>query len=223
MKDLSLVPLSAAIRSAASRLWTRELCGLSKMLAWFVLLDVCGGAQGADRYVGRCDVVFKVDSTLHAFTGDITNIALVVFRETNPAGAAVLNTRIEIAPQRLTTHHKKRDADMYKMFQPELYPKLLAVVTNAPLAAANLAPGGPASRAGHLPVLLTFCGVTREVQARILNPQPQADGWTFDLVTEVSLKAFHLKPSSALFGTLTVRDIVVVEAHVTVRKEAAKP
>lgn len=193
------------------------------MLVLFALLSLCGVVQGAEKYVGRCDVVFKVDSTMHNFTGDITNIALVVFCDTNASGEAALNTKIEIAPRQLTTHHEKRDADMYKMFRPDLYPKLLAVVSNAPLAAAKLAPGTAPSLPGRLPVRLTFCGVTREVMAKTLNPQPQSDGWTFDLVTDVSLKAFHIVPPSAMLGMLKVGDIVVVKAHVTVKKEVAKP
>jgi hypothetical protein len=195
--------------------------GLTLILA--ALAGFCGAAQGADKYVGRCDVVFKVKSTLHDFTGNITNLALVVVCDTNSAGEALLNTQLEIAPRQLTTHHAKRDADMYKMFRPQLYPKLLAVVTNAPLAPARLTPGDAASDPGRLPVRLTFCGVTKEVQAKTRNPQPQTDGWVFDLVTEVSLKAFQLKPSSAMLGLVTVNDIVVVEAHVAVHKAAAGP
>jgi hypothetical protein len=167
-------------------------------------------------------VIFKVDSTMHAFTGDITNIALVVFCETNSAGEAVLNTEIEIAPGQLTTHHKKRDADMNKMFRPELYPKLLASVSNVPLAAVIPAPGPPPAHPGRFPVRLTFCGVTHEVQATTLNSQMQADGWTFDLATDVSLKAFHIVPPSAMLGIMRVGDIVVVRAHITMNKEAAR-
>ena len=214
MKHPSLVPLSA---------WSGKIFRLCAVVVLFALPSLCSAGQGADRYVGRCDVVFKVDSSMHAFTGDITNIALVVFCDTNAAGEMVLNTQIEIAPRELTTHHKKRDADMYTIFRPERYPKLLASVSNAPLAAANLAPGPAPSRPGRLPVRLTFCGVTNEVQATTLNPQPQAEGWSFDLVTDVSLKAFHIAPPSAMLGILKVGDIVVVKAHVTVKKETGKP
>jgi hypothetical protein len=68
-----------------------------------------------------------------------------------------------------------------------------------------------------LPVELTFCGITRLVQARIVNPKPHAEGWEFDLLTEVSLKSFKLKPSSVL-GIIRVKDKVLIEAHVTVQK-----
>ena len=214
MKHLPLVPLSAS---------RCKVIRLSAVLVLLALPSLGTAAEHGDRYFGRCDVIFKVDSTMHAFTGDITNIALVVFCDTNSAGEATLNTQIEIAPGQLSTHHKKRDADMYRMFRPELYPKLLASVSNAPLVAANLAPGTLPSRPGRLPVRLTFCGVTQEVQAATLNPQAQADGWTFDLVTDVSLKAFHIVPPSAMLGMLKVGDIVIVKAHVTVKKEPATP
>jgi len=187
------------------------------IVTFTALLGLCSAGQGAEKYVGHCSVVFRADSTLHAFTGDITNFALVVSCDTNAAGTALLNTRIEIAPRQLTTHDEKRDADMYKMFRSDLYPKLIAAVSNAPLAAANLIPDTPQSGPGVLPVELTFCGITRLVQARIVNPKPHAEGWEFDLLTEVSLKSFKLKPSSVL-GIIRVKDKVLIEAHVTVQK-----
>lgn len=178
--------------------------------------------HAADRYAGTCNIVFAGDSTLHAFTGDITNIAIVVSCDTNATGAAVLNARLEIAPKQLSTHHEKRDKNMYAMFKPDKFPKLLAVVTNAPLAAAKLTPTEAAGTNGVLPVQLTFCGITKEVTAKTMNQQLLADGWEFDLQTDVSLKAFKLEPPSVLFGAISVDDKVVIKAHVKVKKDAAK-
>jgi hypothetical protein len=186
-------------------------------------LALATNLSAVDRYAGTCDVVFTGDSTLHAFTGNITNIAVVVFCDTNAAGGAVLNTRIEIAPRQLTTHHEKRDKNMYAMFEPDRFPKLIAVVTNAPLAAARLTPAAAAGIPGTLPVRLTFCGITHDVPAHTTNPKPHAAGWEFDLQTEVSLKAFKLEPPSVLFGAISVDDKVVIKAHVTVTKEIPKP
>lgn len=176
----------------------------------------------ADQYAGTCNVVFEGDSTLHAFSGNITNVALVVFCDTNATGAAMLNTRIEIAPNQLTTHHKKRDVNMYKMFQPDRFPKLLVVVTNAPLATARLVPANTPATTGSLPIQLTFCGITKAATATTSNPKPWPNGWEFDLQTDVSLKAFQLKPSSALLGMISVDDKVVIKAHVKVQKETSK-
>jgi polyisoprenoid-binding protein YceI len=163
-------------------------------------------------------VVFEGDSTLHAFTGDITNVPLMVLCETNPSGEALLNTRIEISPRRLTTHHAKRDANMYKMFQSDRFPKLIALVTNAPLAAARLTPSSTSTDPGLLPVQLTICGITKQVQATTTIPESLAEGWEFELETDVSLKDFKLKPPSALLGTISVRDRVRVKAHVKLQK-----
>lgn len=189
-----------------------------------LLMTCCGlafspAAAATEHYAGRCDVVFEADSTLHEFTGDITNIAVLVLCHTNAAGEVMLNTRLEISPKQLTTHHAKRDANMYKMFQSDRFPKLFAVVTNAPLTVARLVPSTPPAEAGTLPMQLTFCGITKAVSARTLNPQLISEGWEFDLQTEISLKAFQLKPSSALFGMISVDDKVVIKAHVKVKKE----
>lgn len=193
------------------------------MLFSIALFPWLGQANAAERYVGTCNVVFEGDSTLHAFTGDITNITVVVFCDTNSAGVAILNTRLEIAPKQLTTHHEKRDKNMYAMFKPDSFPKLFAVVTNAPLAAAKLTPAETANTAGTLPVQLTFCGISKEASAKTTNPKAHADGWEFDLATEVSLKAFKLEPPSVMFGAISVDDKVVIKAHVKVQKETPKP
>lgn len=187
-----------------------------------VLLVINANTSAADKYLGHCDVVFEADSTLHAFTGDITNIAVLVLCDTNATGEAILNTRLEIGPKQLTTHHEKRDANMYRMFQPDRFPKLIVVVTNAPLAAARLAPTNAPASAGSLPIQLTFCGITKAATATTSNPKPSADGWEFDMATDVSLKAFKLQPSSALFGMISVDDKVVIKAHVKVQKEISK-
>ncbi len=187
------------------------------MLALVALLRCGSAVEAAEKYVGRCDVVFEGDSTLHGFTGDITNVPITVLCETNGSGEAVLNTRIEIGPQELTTHHAKRDANMYKMFQADRFPKLVAVVTNASLSAASLSPAS--KHPGTLPVQLTFCGITKEVRATTTSQPPRAEGWEFYLQTELSLKDFKLKPPSALLGVISVRDAVKVKAHVKLQKE----
>jgi len=182
-----------------------------------------GPAAGAvERYVGTCNVEFEGDSTLHAFTGHITNIALVVFTDTLAPSQAVLNTRLEIKPRHLTTHHKKRDANMYKMFQEDRFPSLILVVTNASLAAARLSSATPPAGPGELPLQLIFCGITNQVIAHTVNPQAIAEGWEFDLDTTVSLKAFKLEPPSTLLGAISVKDSVKVKAHVKLRKEPPK-
>jgi len=192
------------------------------LLVTAVSLLFAGSGLAADKYVGTCNVVFEGDSTLHSFTGDITNIAVIVFCETNSAGAAVLNTRLEIAPKQLSTHSAKRDANMYEMFKADKFPKLIAIVTNAPLAAAKLTPTESTGTNGVLPMQLTFCGITKEVSAKILNQKSPADGWEFDLQTDVSLKAFKLEPPSVMFGAISVADKVVIKAHVVLKKVATK-
>ena len=178
----------------------------------------CWLAGAAEKYVGHCDVVFEGDSTLHGFMGDITNVPVTVICDTNGSGEALLNTRFEIGPRQLTTHHAKRDANMYKMFQSDRFPKLLVVVSNAPLAAAILSPTSNSTGPGSLPVQLTFCGITKEVRATTIHPLRVTEGFEFELETDISLKDFKLKPPSVLLGTISVRDTVKVKAHVKLQK-----
>lgn len=195
---------------------------LNTLLVTGITLLLCRRGYAAENYVGTCNVVFEGDSTLHGFSGDITNIAVVVVCETNSAGAAVLSTRLEIVPKQLSTHSAKRDANMYEMFKSDKFPKLIAAVTNAPLTAAKLTPAESAGTNGVLPMQLTFCGITKAVSAKTTNQKSHADGWEFDLQTDVSLKAFKLEPPSVMFGAISVDDKVVIKAHVILKKEAAK-
>jgi polyisoprenoid-binding protein YceI len=188
------------------------------LLVLSALLRLAAAVEAAEKYVGRCDVVFEGDSTLHGFTGDITNVPLTVLCETNHSGEALLSTRVEIAPRQLTTHHAKRDANMYKMFQSDRFPKLVALVTNAPLAAARLLPSTASNDPGTLPVQFTFCGISKEVSAATHHTMRVAGGLEFDLETDLSLKDFNLKPPSALLGTISVRDRVKVKAHIKLQK-----
>ncbi|HTY88913.1 MAG TPA: YceI family protein [Candidatus Acidoferrum sp.] len=196
----------------------RPFKSLLALLTAAVLPVFTPAAGAADKYVGRCDVEFAGDSTLDAFAGDITNVPLTVICTSNRADGALLNTRIEIGARQLTTHNTRRDANMYKMFQSDQFPTLFVDVTNASLAAAQLVPGQQAEP-GTLPLRVTICGVTNEVRAVTLNPQPVTNGWGFELETELSLKDFKLKPPTLLFGAITVHDIVKVKARVRVQKE----
>lgn len=200
----------------------REIHFFTALLVAAVSLLIADRGFAAEKYVGTCNVVFEGDSTLHGFTGDITNIAVIVFCETNSAGAAMLHTRLEIAPKQLSTHSAKRDANMYEMFKSDKFPKLIAVATNASLAAAKLTPAEAAGTGGVLPLQLTFCGITKEVSAKTMNQKSHADGWEFDLQTDVSLKAFKLEPPSVMFGAISVADKVVVKAHVKVKRDTLK-
>jgi len=59
---------------------------LTVIVAITALLGFCSAGWGAEKYVGHCSVIFRADSTLHAFTGDITNFALVVSCENELSG-----------------------------------------------------------------------------------------------------------------------------------------
>ena len=84
--------------------------------------------EGKKKYAGRCDVAFEGDSTLDRFSGNVTNLPLKVLCATNEAGKAILSTRLGISPYQLTTHNKKRDANMYKMFGADHFTNIVVVV-----------------------------------------------------------------------------------------------
>lgn len=193
-------------------------CGWNCVIAVSLLLVSYSGTA-ADEFVGHCDVVFHGDSTLDSFTGTITNVPLEVICETNDTGALLLNTRIEIEPRELTTHSPKRDANMYQMFHADQFPRMLVVVSNAPLDAVHCESTGLNRGMGKLPIKVTICGITNDVNASTSHSTLAAQVWEFDLATALSLKSFKLKPPTMLLGTITVSDVVGVTAHVRLQKQ----
>jgi len=201
---------------------TRFGIKLLPLLLGLTTLGVSPATRATEVYHGRCDVTFTGDSTLHDFVGHITNLPVMVRLETNSANLATLNTRLEIKPQQLSTHHKGRDANMYKMFREESFPVLVVTVTDAPLAEARLTPESREAVPGQLPLQLNFGGVTNTVPALTSHPMPLAEGLEFDLDTAISLKSFWLEIPSAMFGAISVKDTVKIKAHVKVLKEPPK-
>jgi len=108
---------------------------------------------------------------------------------------------------------------MYKMFRSDSFQKLFVVVTNASLDAAQLVTTGSRSSPGTLPMEVTICGITKEFRAATFDPELIAEGWEFELETDLSLKEFKLEPPSLLLGVISVRDNVRVKAHVKLQKE----
>ena len=192
---------------------------LLALLVALVFTVFHNAAEAAAKYVGHCNVGFAGDSTLDHFTGDATNVPLTVLCGTNVEGKLVLNMYVEISPLQFTTHNKKRDANMYKMFRSDSFPKMVVVVTNAALDAAQLVSSASHGSPGALPVLVTICGITKEFRVATTDPEPIEDGWEFELETDLSLKEFKLVPPTALLGTVTVHDNVKVKAHVKLQKE----
>jgi hypothetical protein len=194
-----------------------------RFLALAAFLAAGGSLAAAERYEGTCEISFDAESTLHDFSGIVSNVTVSVLLETNSQGVAVLSTVIPIKPRQLTTFHKKRDGHMYEMFREKTFPTLFVILTNAPLAAAKLAPTFSGSESGTLPVSFAFAGVTNQVTGTIHRQAVLAEGFEFEMLTLISLKAFKLEPHSALFGAITVKDGVQVKTHVKVLKQPPKP
>jgi hypothetical protein len=176
-------------------------------------------AESGSRYVGRCDVVFLGDSTLDSFTGEVTNLPVKVLCSTNDTGKALLNARLGISPYCLSTHNKKRDANMYKMFGADRFTNILVVVTNAALDARQLSLKISRANPGFVPLQVTMHGITRELQATLVDPEIDEEDLEFGLETALSLKDFKLEPPSMLLGAVVVRDTVKLKAHVKLQKE----
>ncbi len=153
-------------------------------------------------------ITFTGDSTLHAFSGEATAEAPTWMRQTNGAWRVDLHVRAAD----LHTGHDKRDRNMWRMLEGELFPTLSGFMEDLPA----LAPGGSATHR----LRLRIHGRELEVPATI-TAAPGADGAPqLDVHFVVSLQALALKPPAVL-GLIRVHD--TVDVHVRIPPPGEQP
>lgn len=170
-----------------------------------------------ESWSGVSDVRFKGYSTLHDFEGTIERVPLQATVTPGKEGRVVSATS-EVPVKRMSTRHEERDQNMMKMFQEATFRVIKVEVNRA--TERDLRPHG--TKPGSMPVALTIAGTRGVVTGSVVNLSESDKEVSFDLKFPVSLKAFKLKPPSALIGLVRVKDNVDVTAHVALRKEGAQ-
>lgn len=154
------------------------------------------------------EVHFFGDSTLHGFEGTASLAGWAL----EPGDAATYRAEARIPTASMTTDHRKRDANMMKMLEAEVYPELAGVLEAIPEALVV----AEASEPVLAPMALTLHGETHEIPCRVTRTVAEDGEPVLDLTFTVSLKAFSLKPPSVL-GVIRVADEVKVTARIPVR------
>ncbi len=163
------------------------------------------GSAWANTLAAKADIKFKGSSTLHDFEGvAATSPFVATFQEQEEDGELTVSAKTFIDVGNMTTNNKKRDKNMFKMFDLEHFARIegeLAetVVSETEKAEAKL----------HLKI----CDEEHDVTAIISEVQRSENQITCNMAFPVSLKAFHLKGPSVL-GMIRVDDTVYVECTI---------
>lgn len=184
-------------------------------LAPVLALGLFTGALSADTALWNVtvDVHFEGTSTLHGFEGAVSADRVELAVETAAGGtSATLNASVEINVANMSTHHEKRDKNMYTMFSYKEFATINGTLTNAVVTADEDC---------KVELLLKICNEQHPVDAVISHYSNRVDGVAFDLAFPVSLKTFGLKPPSVL-GMVRVGDEVAVRCHVRPKTDPLK-
>jgi hypothetical protein len=153
-------------------------------------------ATGRIRFFGT--------STLHDFAGELATgpFVLDVSRDSDKQ-LTVVGASLSVAVKGMTTHHTKRDLNMYKMFEAGPVPFITGFASNVVIAADGTA---------EVPLVLTL-GSRQETLTAQLRGWSDTDGeLSGTLSFVVSLSGFGLKAPSVM-GLIRVGDQVRVECE----------
>lgn len=174
------------------------------LLARIASLAFAGFVSTADA-AHVADVRFRGSSTLHDFEGSGNSAPFeAVLRHDDRTGADLLSARVSVPVVSLDTANDKRDRNMFRLLEQELFP-----VVDGEIVDAALDPSGETP----VDLALNIHGTQHPVRATITDVRMTDAGPVFRLTFTVSLASYGLKPPSVM-GLIRVADEVKVECDV---------
>jgi len=156
----------------------------------------------AEEVEATATIAFHGTSTLHGFEGTVDTAPFIAtLREDAETGSLHVSATTTINVLDMTTHHKKRDKNMFKMLNPQDFSLITGVLVDAPL---------PREGTSEVTLHLTIHDVEQEVPATLSDWKHEGDLGSCRMTFSVSLKEFGLKAPSVM-GLIRVGDIVNVE------------
>lgn len=173
------------------------------------ILALCAGLlpilAPAEDLSTRAAVMFKGTSSLHDFEGTVSSHPFITTFSTDAeTGKPTVTANVVISVQSMTTNHKKRDKNMYKMFDLSHFKLIEAHLDNAPF---------PETDSGKVHLKLKIRNVERDVVATISDVQSSGNAISCKMSFNVSLGYFKIKAPSVL-GIINVNDNVEVECTI---------
>ena len=175
------------------------------------LLAEASGAPPVASTAAVATVTFEGTSTLHDFHGTAESDPAELAVEP-AAGGRVWSAAVRVPAARLSTDHRKRDANMFKMLETGLFPAIAGRIERAPV---------PADAPQPVDLLLELHGTNHAVKAEVGEWRETPDLVEFRLSFPVSLAAFNLRAPSVM-GMIRVGDEVRVTCHVRAPRAAGR-
>lgn len=159
----------------------------------------------AGTFSGTASIEFKGTSTLHEFEGSVkARPFLATFREDAKTGRILVTASTEVKVLEMSTQNRKRDKNMFKMFDAKHHPLIHGALADAPI---------PTEGAAEIPLKIKIRDVEQELVATLSDFRREGDEASCRMVFSVSLSAFDLKAPSVM-GLIRVGDTVTVECLV---------
>ena len=152
----------------------------------------------AELVAGTCDAKFRVNATMHRFTGSASCDPIALQWQD---GKATLDAQVEVV--KMITGNTKRDKEMFHMFNAEAHPYIKGHAAGVALKEVKVG--------DTFPFTLAMSGQSRELTATVTAVENlEGGGKAVTTSFDVSLKDFNLAPPKIMF--FVVFDIVHVDA-----------
>ncbi|MDQ7041647.1 MAG: YceI family protein [Rhodothermus sp.] len=156
-------------------------------------------------------------STLHDWTCKVTDWQGTVALRQADELASLQAAEVVVSVGAIACGNGTMDRKMRKALKAKAHPEIRFELERIDAVAAG-AEGYWLQVQGRL----TVAGATQPVQMRVLA-QPENGGWRFQGVQPLSMKAFGIKPPTAMLGALRTGDRVVVHFDVIARPRSDSP
>lgn len=174
-------------------------------------------AAATQNYHGSCSITFQVQKTI---IKDFTGTAVCEPFEISIADNMVRVPVIAVRVAAMDTGNRNRDKEMYSMFEHEIFP---LITGNTGTFAADeflTSEHEIASTPEEISFALTIRDITKEVTARVTEPQIDSSTLSATLDFDVSLSSFELSPPSFL-GIIKVQDAVKIKVTMSLDRNPA--
>jgi len=173
-----------------------------KLLTFSILLTLSSWADIAET---TAFIAFKGTSTLHDFEGTAASQPFVLTFKENPETRHIqISADAALKVSAMSTDHKKRDKNMFKMLDHENFSLISGSLSEASF---------PISGNGNAKLKLIIRDIEKTVEANFSNWKREGNKISVDMKFSVSLTSFGLKPPSVM-GVIRVGDTVTVECEV---------
>jgi hypothetical protein len=181
---------------------------MKHFLVFLLFLVAPVAAEGA-LYHGECRVSFAVRSTLHDFQGTGRCEPFII----RAADGSIAPPLLAVPVTSLDTDSRRRDKQMHKMFESEMFPLITGSTEDVILKDVLALFNGNDALPTEIVFDLSIRSITHQIRAAVVELHVGATELRAELRFDVSLAAYQLHPPSVL-GIIRVNDTIEVTTSV---------